>query len=126
MNLPLSLPAWGAAELAGGSCSWNKKNQILVCKDIRVSWADGPAGGIAIGSVYLTEAEEVDACVKRHEGKHSNQWAVYGPAGFLVGYVAGEAVAAGSNMLGDDDHVNFMESQAGLKDGGYVSSPCRG
>lgn len=122
-NIVPSGAGWAWAEANGAECGWNKKNQILICKGVDNAFADGPKGGITIGSVFLTQSPDVSSCVSRHEGKHANQWSVYG-AGFTGVYLTAEAFAAFDSWSMSEKRFNDLEVQAGLADGGYTEGAC--
>ncbi len=118
VNVVPSGAGWAWAEINGAECGWNKKNQILICKGINNAFADGPKGGMTIGSVFITE-KRVDDCIDRHEGKHANQWAVLGGVGFPAAYAVGEALASYESWRSGSPYSNDFERGAGLTDGGY-------
>ena len=112
-NLPISLAAagWGIAhggrpELRGG---------LLVISTMHGGF--GPRAGLTVGSVYLTQHLTAPLTL-RHEQHHAGQWAVLGPALFVVGYAGAEA--AGDVLLHAGRSGSVFEMAAGLHDGGYA------
>jgi hypothetical protein len=90
--------------------------KLWLCGGVRNTWADGPAGGIAIGNVYITEAGVRDTLNKprllAHEAKHSDQWAILGSK-FAVIYLGTDGVPGLIGLCGP------FEGWAGYADGGY-------
>jgi len=107
-NLPVSAVAvvWGRTH--GGSCNVHG-DLTVTCESMHSGYANA---GTTVGNVWLygdlggTERH-------RHESRHSDQWAMFGPA-FPALYGAECA------RTGGDYHQNVFERSAGLHDGGYL------
>jgi hypothetical protein len=108
VNLPVTAVAvaWGRAH--GGTCD--------VHGDLTVSCVEMDGGYVnaatTVGNVWLYgDLGGTDR--HRHESRHSDQWAMFGPA-FPAMY------GAESIRTGGDYHRNAFERWAGLHDGGYL------
>jgi len=107
-NLPVSAVAvvWGRTH--GGTCNVHG-DLTVTCEAMHSGYVNA---GTTVGNVWLygdlggTERH-------RHESRHSDQWAMFGPA-FPALYGAECARTAG------DYHQNVFERSAGLHDGGYL------
>jgi hypothetical protein len=66
-----------------------------------------------IGSVFITGTRHPSARLLRHEAKHANQWALFGPINYPALYGIDEY------LLSKGGGCNHFETQAGRKDGGY-------
>src|SRR5215218_10202797 len=107
-NLSVSAVAvtWGWAH--GGTCDLHG-DLTVTCESMHGGYANG---GTTVGNVWLfgdlggTERH-------RHESRHSDQWAMFGPA-FPALY------GAESARTGGDYNRNVFERWAGLHDGGYL------
>ncbi len=108
VNLPVSAVAvvWGRTH--GGTCNVHG-DLTVTCESMHGGYANGAT---TVGNVWLygdlggTERH-------RHESRHSDQWAMFGPA-FPPLYGAECA------RTGGDYRRNVFEQWAGLHDGGYL------
>jgi hypothetical protein len=107
-NLPVSAVAvvWGRAH--GGTCSIHG-DLTVTCEAMHDGYANA---GTTVGNVWLYD-DLGGAERHRHESRHSDQWAMFGPA-FPALYGAECA------RTGGDYHRNVFERSAGLHDGGYL------
>jgi hypothetical protein len=69
-------------------------------------------GGTTVGNVWLY-GDKGGLERHRHESRHSDQWAMFGPA--FAGLYGAEAARTGG-----DYRRNVFEQWAGLHDGGYL------
>jgi hypothetical protein len=108
VNLPVSAVAvaWGRAH--GATCKVHG-DLTASCESMHGGYANG---GTTVGNVWLY-GEKGGAERHRHEARHSDQWAMFGPA-FPVVYGAEAA------RTGGDYRRNVFERWAGLHDGGYL------
>jgi hypothetical protein len=108
VNLPVSAVAvaWGRAH--GATCKVHG-DLTVTCESMDGGYANG---GTTVGNVWLY-GDKGGGDRHRHEARHSDQWAMFGPA-FPALYGA-ESVRTG----GDYKH-NVFEQWAGLHDGGYL------
>lgn len=108
VNLPLSAVAvaWGRAH--GAACKVHG-DLTVSCESMHGGYANG---GTTVGNVWLY-GDKDGAERHRHEARHSDQWAMFGPA--FPGLYGAECVRTG----GDYRH-NVFEKWAGLHEGGYL------
>jgi hypothetical protein len=107
-NLPVSAAAvaWGRAH--DGDCATHA-DLTVTCASMDGGYANA---GTTVGNVWLYG--DLDGADRhRHESRHSDQWAMFGPA-FPALYGAESARTKG------DFHRNVFERWAGLHDGGYL------
>jgi hypothetical protein len=108
VNVPISAVAvvWGRTH--GGTC--NVQGDLTVtCESMHSGYSNA---GTTVGNVWLYgDLDGIDR--HRHESRHSDQWAMFGPA-FPAMY------GAESIRTGGDYHRNAFERWAGLHDGGYL------
>jgi hypothetical protein len=107
-NVPVSAAAvaWGRAH--GGDCDLHG-DLTVSCASMHGGYANA---GTTFGNVWLYG--ELDGADRhRHESRHSDQWAMFGPS-FPALYGAETARTHG------DFHRNVFERWAGLHDGGYT------
>jgi hypothetical protein len=107
-NLPVSAVAvvWGRTH--GGTCSIHG-DLTVTCEAMHGGYANA---GTTVGNVWLYD--DLGSTERhRHESRHSDQWAMFGPA-FPALYGAECA------RTGGDYHRNVFERSAGLHDGGYL------
>jgi hypothetical protein len=71
---------------------------------------------MTIGNVFLTGGGWPPPELRRHESRHSDQWAVFGWLAFPVLYGIAEILG---RLLGAGPEDNLFERWAGLEDGGY-------
>jgi hypothetical protein len=108
VNLPISAVAvaWGRAH--GATCKVHG-DLTVSCESMDGGYANG---GTTVGNVWLYgDKGGVDR--HRHESRHSDQWAMFGPA-FPALY------GADCVRTGGDYQRNVFEQWAGLHDGGYL------
>ena len=107
-NLPYSAVAiiWGRAH--GGTCSTHG-DLMVTCDSMHGGYANAAT---TVGNVWLYD-DLGGADRQRHESRHSDQWAMFGP-GFPILY------GAESARSGGDYYQNMFEQWAGLHDGGYL------
>src|SRR5262245_30476139 len=108
VNLPVSGVAVAWARAHGGTCKVHG-DLTVSCESMHGGYANG---GTTVGNVWLY-GDKGGGDRHRHEARHSDQWAMFGPA-FPALYGA-ESVRTG----GDYKHNGF-EQWAGLHDGGYL------
>lgn len=107
-NLPVSAVAVAWGRTHGGTCDVHG-DLTVTCKSMRSGYANA---GTTVGNVWLYgDLGGTDR--HRHESRHSDQWAMFGPA-FPALYGAESARAGG------DYERNVFERWAGLHDGGYL------
>ena len=107
VNLPVSVVAVVWARAHGGSCDVHP-DLLVTCGSMRGGYS---IAGTTVGNVWLYgDQHGVDR--QRHEARHSDQWAVFGPA-FPALYGADWAHAGG------DPQRSVFEQWAGLHDGHY-------
>jgi hypothetical protein len=107
-NLPVSAVAVAWGRTHGGTCDVHG-DLTVTCESMHGGYANG---GTTVGNVWLYgDLGGIDR--HRHESRHSDQWAVFGPA-FPALYGAECA------RTGGDYHRNVFEQWAGLHDGGYL------
>jgi len=106
-NLPVTAGAvaWGRAH--GGSCDLHG-DLTVTCASMRGGYANA---GTTVGNTWLY-GDLGGAERHRHESRHSDQWAMFGPS-FPAFY------GVESARTGGDFHRNVFERWAGLHDGGY-------
>jgi hypothetical protein len=107
-NLPVSAVAvvWGRTH--GGTCNIHG-DLTVTCESMHGGYANA---GTTVGNVWLYG--DLDGTDRhRHESRHSDQWAMFGPA-FPALY------GAESARTGGDYNRNVFERWAGLHDGGYL------
>ena len=106
-NLPVTAAAvaWGRAH--DGDCDLHG-DLTVTCASMRGGYTNA---GTTFGNTWLY-GELGGADRHRHESRHSDQWAMFGPS-FPVLYGAETARTRG------DFHRNVFERWAGLHDGGY-------
>jgi hypothetical protein len=98
--------AWGRTH--GGTC--NVQGDLTVtCESMHGGYANA---GTTVGNVWLY-GDMGGAVRHRHEARHSDQWAMFGPA-FPALY------GAECRRTGGDYRQNVFERWAGLHDGGYL------
>jgi hypothetical protein len=108
VNLPVSAVAVAWGRTHGGTC--NVHSDLTVsCESMHGGYANA---GTTVGNVWLY-GHKGGTDRHRHESKHSDQWAMFGPA--FPGLYGAEAVRTGGNY-----HRNVFERWAGLHDGGYL------
>jgi hypothetical protein len=114
-NAPITGPTWVWAEANGGNCGFDP-GLVVACEDVN-SWANGPRGALTVGGVVLYEDEgsEISDAERRHEERHTDQWALFG-LGLVPAYYANEGV---SQVTGHGSCWNLFERWAGFEDGGY-------
>lgn len=87
-----------------------------MCGGVTTSWADGPEGGVTIGNVFLTEGDLIETLrnpnLLAHEAKHSDQWAILGPA-FAPMYLGSDGALSLFGVCGP------FEGLAGYEAGNY-------
>ncbi len=107
-NLPVSAVAVAWGRTHGGTC--NVQDDLTVtCESMHSGYANA---GTTVGNVWLYgDLGGTDR--HRHESRHSDQWAMFGPA-FPPLYGAECA------RTGGDYRRNVFEQWAGLHDGGYL------
>jgi hypothetical protein len=107
-NLPISAVAvvWGRTH--GGTCNVHG-DLIVTCESMQGGYANA---GTTVGNVWLYD-DLYSTDRHRHESRHSDQWAMFGPA-FPALY------GAESARTGGDYNRNVFELSAGLHDGGYL------
>ncbi len=123
-NLPATTAAvvWGRTH--GGDCSMDP-GLLLTCSSMTSGASPFGHRGLTVGNVYLTPASEneISEAERHHEGVHSSQWAIVGPA-FPVAYFAAEVAGAGASKLAGHgfsaDCYNVFEISAGLRSGYYM------
>jgi hypothetical protein len=98
--------AWG--RMHGGTCNVHG-DLTVTCESMHGGYANG---GTTVGNVWLY-GDKGGTDRHRHESRHSDQWAMFGPA-FPVLYGAECA------LTGGDYRRNVFERWAGLHDGGYL------
>ena len=108
VNVPASAVGVGVAIGGGGKCGINWNHVLVVCTNVR-SGIWNPKSAITYGSVVVTSRERLSADTMRHEARHADQWALFGP-GFALLYGASSLVQG---------RCNYFERSAGLEDGGY-------
>lgn len=106
-NLPTSAVAvaWGRSH--GGSCDIHD-DLMVTCASMDSGYA---SGGTTVGNVWLYD-DLGSADRHRHEARHADQWAMFGPT-FPLLYGA-DFVRAGGDL-----NRSVFEQWAGLHDGGY-------
>jgi hypothetical protein len=107
-NVPLTAAAvaWGRAH--DGRCDLHSDLSVS-CSAMHGGYTNA---GTTVGNVWLYG--DLDGADRhRHETRHSDQWAMFGPA-FPAWYGAESARTHG------DFHRNVFERWAGLHDGGYT------
>jgi len=106
-NLPTTAAAvaWGRAH--DGRCDIHD-DLTVTCADMNGGYTNA---GTTVGNTWMYGTLDGPAR-HRHESRHSDQWAMFGPA-FPVLYGAESARTQG------DFHRNVFERWAGLHDGGY-------
>ena len=108
-NLPTTAAAvaWGRAH--DGRCDVHG-DLTVTCSSMNGGYTNA---GTTVGNTWLYG--DLDGPARhRHESRHSDQWAMFGPA-FPAFYGAESARTQG------DFHRNVFERWAGLHDGGYGS-----
>jgi hypothetical protein len=109
VNLPTTAAAvaWGRAH--DGQCQLHG-DLTVSCSSMHGGYTNA---GTTFGNTWLLG--DLDGSARhRHESRHSDQWAMFGPA-FPAFYGAESARTHG------DFHRNVFERWAGLHDGGYGS-----
>ena len=107
-NLPVSAVAVAWGRTHGGTCNVHD-DLTVTCESMQGGYTNA---GTTVGNVWLyDELGGIDR--HRHESRHSDQWAMFGPA-FAAMY------GAESIRTGGDFHQNAFERWAGLHDGGYL------
>ncbi|OZD47326.1 hypothetical protein CH252_20795 [Rhodococcus sp. 06-1477-1B] len=120
VNAPMTAFGIALAYANGGSSCSPAPNGLIVCGG---SFNPG-GGGTTFGDTFVTR-DSYEAVIASgngalidHEIRHSEQWAGFGPVGFVSYYYANvgvSMVATGSPGL-----TNYFEMDAGLVEGGYV------
>lgn len=105
-NVPVTAAALALARAGGAKGCKFRTGGMIICTGAK--WGFGK-GGTTYGNVFLTGGTKVDAALLRHETKHADQWAIFGP-GFGVQYLITYAIQG---------ECNVYEKSAGYKDGGY-------
>jgi hypothetical protein len=107
-NLPVSAVAVAWGRMHHGKCDVHG-DLLVSCDSMQGGYAKA---GTTVGSVWMYgDADGTDR--HRHESRHSDQWAMFGPA-FPAWY------GAESARTGGDAQRNVFERWAGLHDGGYL------
>jgi hypothetical protein len=108
VNLPVSAVAvaWGRAH--GGTCEVHS-DLTVACESMDGGYANA---GTTVGNVWLY-GDKGGGERHRHEARHSDQWAMFGPA--FPGLYGAECARTGG-----DYRRNVFERWAGLHDGGYL------
>ena len=107
-NLSVSAVAVAWARTHGGTCDVHG-DLTVTCESMHGGYANG---GTTVGNVWLY-GDKGGTDRHRHESRHSDQWAMFGPA-FPALYGAECA------LTGGDYRRNVFEQWAGLHDGGYL------
>lgn len=120
VNLAPSAIGYAAARGTGRKCSWGAGLQVICNGGPRLR---GGFGGITIGNVFINNGDNRDGPYLRHEGHHSTQWALMGPA-YLPAYIAASAGSAIISLFTgpSTDRTachNPFEQSAGLSEGRY-------
>lgn len=131
LNLPVTLVGCAIGLATGGSCHWDGEHVAVLCTG---SWAPRLGStAFAVGSAVITSLDGDEfrrrqaGRLMAHETRHSDQWALLGPVGFLAAY-AEEFVRSrwlSSHRGGNPGSYNLFERWAILKDGGYPERPRR-
>lgn len=107
-NLPVTAAAVVWSRAHGGTCDV-RSDLMVTCESMDDGYANA---GTTVGNAWLYgDLGGTDR--HRHESRHSDQWAMFGPA-FPALYGAECA------RTGGDYHRNVFERWAGLHDGGYL------
>jgi hypothetical protein len=107
-NLSVSAVAVAWGRMHRGTCNVHA-DLTVGCESMHGGFANG---GTTVGNVWLY-GDKGGAERHRHESRHSDQWAMFGPA-FPALYGAECARTRG------DYNRNLFERWAGLHDGGYL------
>lgn len=122
-NAGSSAVGYGYAKAAGAQCS-RTEGLTLACTDAQ---RFSRFGGMTIGNVWVTKDRWADTTpnLRRHERRHSSQWAVFGssfPALYGVASLASAASYRFRPRRGCSDQWacnNVFERHANLKWGRY-------
>jgi hypothetical protein len=107
-NLSVSAVAVAWGRMHGGTCDVHG-DLTVACESMHGGYANA---GTTVGNVWLY-GDQGGPERHRHESRHSDQWAMFGPA-FPALYGAECA------RTGRDYHRNVFERWSGLHDGGYL------